>query len=688
MKNLSSYLNPLISCSLIIFSGYHPSVVKAENSTNQEKEVIVVYKNENGKEDIVEESKKVEYEFQTVPAMSVIATEEDLKKLESNSNIAYIEENKPFSLTETGPVKVLQSAQIASTVENQWNIKATNVEGSWNEGYTGDGVKVAVLDTGISSHPELNIAGGVSTVDYTDSWQDDNGHGTHVAGIIAAKPAIASVNGLDITGVSPDVDLYAVKVLDSSGLGNLQDILQGIDWSLANGIDIINLSLGTSEYSQIFEQLVQYAYERGTLIVAASGNDGIENSVEYPAKFNDAIAVSSVNESLNISDFSSTGNEVDFAAPGEEIISTFTEGYYALESGTSQATPHVTGMLALLKQKNPNMTNRELKTLLSRYTKDLGAAGQDPLYGYGFIYYNTNVNTGPKPSLSYSTHVQDIGWQNPVSDGELSGTVGQAKRLESIKISIPNIQDLGVKYSTHVQDYGWLDYVSNGEASGTTGKGKRLEAIKMELTGTEAENYDIYYRVHAQDYGWMNWVKNGELAGTAGESKRLEAIEVMISDKQSAPPSVTYKTHVQNYGWLNAVSDGVLSGTVGKGLRIEALQISLENQPYAGDIIYSTHVENYGWLTNASDGATSGTTGENKRVEAIQINLTLEMAKQYDIYYRVHAQDYGWLGWAKNGEPAGTEGLAKRLEAIQIVLVKKDGKAPGSVEKPFIKKSF
>jgi uncharacterized protein YjdB len=316
-----------------------------------------------------------------------------------------------------------------------------------------------------------------------------------------------------------------------------------------------------------------------------------------------------------------------------------------------------------------------------------------------------NSVTTPAPALlavensliSYATHVQDIGWQKEVSDGEMSGTEGQAKRLESIKISINNVQDLGVKYSTHVQDYGWLDYVSDSKESGTVGKAKRLEAIKVELTGRQAVNYDIYYRVHAESYGWMNWVKNGDLAGTAGESKRLEAIELIIVKKGSPPPannknseliivnpSVTYRTHVQDYGWLNVVSNGELSGTLDLGKRIEALQISLKDTPYAGGISYKTHVQDYGWLESVSDGATSGTTGKNKRVEAIQVNLTGEMTKHYDVYYRVYSETFGWLDWAKNGEYSGTEGLSKRLEAMEIVLVKKGENAPGPTDKPFL----
>ncbi|GIN58789.1 hypothetical protein J8TS2_31080 [Lederbergia ruris] len=301
------------------------------------------------------------------------------------------------------------------------------------------------------------------------------------------------------------------------------------------------------------------------------------------------------------------------------------------------------------------------------------------------------------PIISYSSHVQGIGWQKYVSNGETSGTSGKAKRLEGIKISIDNAKDLGVRYSTHVQGYGWLDYVSNGKISGTTGKAKRLEAIKIELTGKKAKDYDVYYRVHAQTFGWSGWAKNGEPAGTEGLSKRLEAIEIKVIEKGSnvnistgnsfiKKPTIAYSTHVQTYGWMSQVKNGALSGTTGKKKRLEAIKIDLQDSNYSGDVIYSAHVQNLGWLKNVSNGAVSGTNGQSKRMEAIKINLTGEVAKYYDVYYRVHSQSFGWLGWAKNGQAAGTEGLSKRLEAIEIKLVAKRGKAPGSTANRFLTK--
>jgi uncharacterized protein YjdB len=502
---------------------------------------------------------------------------------------------------------------------------------------------------------------------------------------------------LDITGVAPNVELFAVKVLNNAGSGNLQDILEGLDWAVSNGMNIINLSLGSTEYSPLFEQMINEANNKGVLIVAASGNDGIDKPVKYPAKFNQVIAVSAVNQSLTISQFSQIGNEIDFAAPGENILSTYNLGNYEYKSGTSQSTAHVTGMFALLKEKYPNIPNSELKSLLGRNAWDLGDIGQDPYYGSGLIYYNSDISTQVKPSISYSTHIQMDGWTSSVLNGKTSGTVGQAKRLEAIKIELKNAPySGGIEYSTHVQDYGWLNAVSNGKMSGTSGQSKRLEAIQIHLTGQMAQHYDIYYRIHTEGYGWLDWATNGEYAGTQGLGKRLEAIQILLTEKGDPAPGastnpfviqslVHYSTHVQDYGWLNPESNGKISGTVGEAKRMEAIKIALSETPYLGGISYTTHVQDYGWLKHVSNGALSGTSGQSKRLEAIQIYLTGELAQHYDIYYRVHAESFGWLDWAKNGQSAGTEGLAKRLEAIQILLVEKNINSPGSIDTPFIK---
>ncbi|MBQ9934559.1 MAG: hypothetical protein IJO70_01820 [Lachnospiraceae bacterium] len=319
----------------------------------------------------------------------------------------------------------------------------------------------------------------------------------------------------------------------------------------------------------------------------------------------------------------------------------------------------------------------------------------------GVLPASNVVKASSNPTVKYMVHRQTYSWEKDwKSNGQSSGTVGEGKRLESIKIKVEGA-NLGVQYRTHIQSFGWeADWRSDGALSGTEGKAKRLEAIQIKLTGADANKYDIYYRVHAQTYGWMGWVKNGESAGTAGQSKRLEAIQIVILPAGTYPsegslgcgfvdiakkPShnvtgaVTYMTHVQSYGDQKWVSDGSIAGTSGEAKRLEQISIKVNSTKLSGasgSVEYKTHVQSYGWMNWVKDGARSGTSGQGKRLEAIKIRLTGDLANRYDIYYRVHAQTYGWLGWVKNGAPSGTEGYGKRLEAIQIVIVPKNTPAP------------
>ena len=300
-------------------------------------------------------------------------------------------------------------------------------------------------------------------------------------------------------------------------------------------------------------------------------------------------------------------------------------------------------------------------------------------------------------SVVYKTYIEGYGWQDLKKDGELSGTSGESKRIEAIRIALENQKYSGdIEYQSHVVGIGWQSKRKNGELSGTEGQSKRIEAVRINLTGEMEKNYDVYYRVFAQDYGLLDWAKNGASAGTEGLSKRIETIEIMLVKKgEKAPGStakpfiqknISYQSHIVGIGWQEWKNNGDMSGTSGESKRIEAIRIALENQKYSGDIEYQSHVVGIGWQSKRKNGELSGTEGQSKRIEAVRINLTGEMEKNYDVYYRVFAQDYGLLDWAKNGASAGTEGLSKRIETIEIMLVKKGEKAPGSTAKPFIKK--
>ncbi len=291
--------------------------------------------------------------------------------------------------------------------------------------------------------------------------------------------------------------------------------------------------------------------------------------------------------------------------------------------------------------------------------------------------------SGSEVSVNYSTHVQNIGWQDYVYDGAMAGTEGQSLRLEAMAINIDSDLDLGVRYKTHVENVGWQDWVYDGAASGTSGQSLRLEGMNIELTGSAASEYDIYYRVHVQNIGWMDWVKNGEMAGTEGQALRLEGMQIKILPKGQNINFISYNTHVQNIGWQSSVTDGLMAGTTGQSLRLEGIHISVVGLDGVG-VEYRTHIQNIGWEENwTSDGGFSGTEGQSLRLEAIEIRLTGANADQYDIYYRTHVQNFGWSGWASEGASCGSAGYSYRLEGIEIIIVPAGTPAPGSTANSF-----
>jgi subtilisin family serine protease len=268
-----------------------------------------------------------------------------------------------------------------------WNIDQVDAEISWGIS-TGDPVKVGVIDTGIDlKHPDLqaNIKGGYNAINLWKSPNDDNGHGTHVAGIIAALN-----NSIGVIGVGPNIDLYAIKVLNAAGSGYLSDVIEGLEWAVANGMQVVNMSLGTSQDVQSFHDAISKTYGAGVTIVAAAGNSG--GAVSYPAAYPEVIAVSATDENNQIASWSSRGPEVDLAAPGVNIYSTYKGSTYKTLNGTSMAAPHVTGAAALVidtkrcdLDSDGNCTPAEVQQRLEQTAIDLGNPGKDNLYGAGLV---------------------------------------------------------------------------------------------------------------------------------------------------------------------------------------------------------------------------------------------------------------------------------------------------------------
>lgn len=256
---------------------------------------------------------------------------------------------------------------------------------------TGTGVKVAVCDTGINyNHPDLAgiYAGGYDFVNNDANPIDDQGHGSHVSGTIAAVN-----DGVGIIGVAPDVNLYALKVLSSTGSGSFSYCISALDWCIANGITVANFSLGSStDPGSTVKAAFDNAAAKGVICVCSAGNSGSgADTVGFPAKYPSCIAVASTTSSDAWSSFSSTGPGVDIAAPGSSIYSTLYTGGYGTMSGTSMAAPHATGAVALLLSAGVSDTNGngvvgdEVRNLLQSTAVDLGTAGFDNYFGYGRI---------------------------------------------------------------------------------------------------------------------------------------------------------------------------------------------------------------------------------------------------------------------------------------------------------------
>ncbi len=228
--------------------------------------------------------------------------------------------------------------------EIPWGIRRVNAPAAWSR-TLGRGARVAVIDTGIDpTHPELAgvVAGGFNAVnpaapgDYTD----DQGHGTHVAGTIAAAR-----NGEGVVGVAPGAKLYGVKVLDKEGNGDYSTIIAGIDWAVKNRMHVVNMSLGADEGLEALRLAVAAAARAGVIIVAAAGNSS--GPVSFPALYPEVVAVSASDPSDKMAFFSSFGPEVDFIAPGVGVKSLALGGGFATHDGTSMACPHVAGLAAL-----------------------------------------------------------------------------------------------------------------------------------------------------------------------------------------------------------------------------------------------------------------------------------------------------------------------------------------------------
>ncbi|QLG27205.1 S8 family serine peptidase [Halorarum halophilum] len=324
-------------------------------------EVNVGYSAESGRRAAKAEASAVVREF-AFDALTLRVNENAIQGLANRPDVRYVEHN--------GTMHALAQ-------QLTWGVDRVDADVATANGSTGAGADVAILDTGIDSdHPDLidNLGSGRAFASargpYAESWDDDNDHGTHCAGI-----ADADDNGEGVRGVSTEATLHAVKVLDKRGSGSFSDIAAGVEYVADQGWDVGSMSLGGSSGSQTLKDACAYAVDNGVFLVAAAGNSGpCSDCVGYPAAYEECLAVSSSASDDSLSGFSSTGPEVELVAPGTDVYSTVPGGYDTF-SGTSMATPHVAGAAGQLMADG--YTNAEARSRLTSTAEDIGLSSNE-----------------------------------------------------------------------------------------------------------------------------------------------------------------------------------------------------------------------------------------------------------------------------------------------------------------------
>jgi len=386
----------LVIFALCVISFFTPHV-EAEETIN----VIVKYSESSDRV----KTQSISSQFDTIEAPKS-ESKKLIKELESLPNVQYAEEDVPVYLMGSTPVNDPDYTKQMSAFQE------ISVEQAWMKYVPSDEITVAVLDTGVDlDHPDLasNLANGINLVTPSKTPDDENGHGTHVAGLIGAE----TNNGVGISSISRGVKIMPIKVMEGT-TGQMSTVIQGIEYAVSHGADVINLSLGTYSNMKAMSDVIQMAAENGVAVVAAGGNDN-QNRVIYPAAYKSTIAVASTQTGTNEkASFSNWGSEIDLHTPGTDIYSTW-PNTYEMDSGTSMSTALVSSAASLILQNSPFLTSDQVKDVLTSSTdpiRQLEGMGSGRLnVSSALEYVETKNRIYGKTAVHTAVAVSKHGWE-------------------------------------------------------------------------------------------------------------------------------------------------------------------------------------------------------------------------------------------------------------------------------------
>lgn len=488
--------------------------------------------------------------FHLIPAIAASINESKIDDLKKDPRVAYIENDSVY--------------QAADEYTSAWGVKYIGSQPVHNQNINGSGVKIAVLDTGIDySHPDLidNYKGGFNFVDNnSDPWDDNclsflkTCHGTHVSGTIAAE-----LNGFGVVGVAPKASIYAAKVLDGGGFGTATTVLSGIEWAVNNNMNIISMSIQSTDNNTAVLDAVNAAYNSGILLVAAGGNTG-GGPVSYPAAYDSVIAVTAIDQNGQRASFSPIDQKIEVAAPGVNINSTvcinatilshcLQEGYGIL-SGTSMAAPHVTGVAALIFSTNfPDVNgdgkrdNKDVRQIIDNTAFHPGIPGKDDIYGYGIVDAQNatlGISTFHYPQITY-VPPDPINLQNTSGKFWVNYTwqPGIGNITDSYNVTVNGTMYNGTKNFMNVTTVpgGWVNitvraYNSSGSGSlsaGSISQNTQIAVTVKNVAPTVTIDNSYFFKVPV----------TLRIAGNVGDSVALEIIQdgnVLASDNITRTP--------------------------------------------------------------------------------------------------------------------------------------------------------